>query len=255
MSRLEYKYLVPIVDLSAVRQALAPFVEADKYAQEAGNYTVRSIYFDTSNLGYYYQKEAGLQYRKKLRLRGYNTQRADSLVFLEIKRKRDMSITKDRSPLYYRCIRELFASGDIESYILTTPDFPQAAEEARRFFYHLYRYRLHPIVLVVYEREALSLKFDSSLRLTLDKYLRSRLYPTAEELFDEQGLLPSLSGYFVLEIKFAERFPSFLLNILENFRLERMAISKYNICLETHRLPWKASRRSVLAMANPLHFK
>lgn len=255
MSRLEYKYLVPLADLDAVRQALAPFVEVDGHAHQAGNYTVRSIYFDTPGLDCYYQKEAGIQYRKKIRLRGYNRQEADSLVFLEIKKKSDMAITKSRSPFLYRHVRDLFASGDVESYALETPEFPRAVEEARRFFFHVYRYALYPLALVVYEREAFYFKFDSSLRLTFDKYLRSRLYPAVEELFDEGDLRPSFPGYFILEIKFAERFPSFLPNLRERFHLERTALSKYTICLETHQLPWRASRQSVLALASSRYFR
>jgi hypothetical protein len=252
MKRLEYKYLVPVEDLAALRGALAPFVEADGHARQPGGYTVRSIYFDTPALDCYHQKEAGLQRRQKLRLRGYGAQQPQSLAFLEIKRKDDMAISKSRCPVPYRQIRALFASGDVGAHVPETPGFPRAAAEARGFFFHLYRRALRPTVLVVYEREAFYQHFDPSVRLTFDKELRSRLYPAVEELFAEEDLEPSLAGHFILEIKFSERFPSFLRALLEEFRLERRALSKYTICLETHHLPWQGSRQRVLSLSRPL---
>lgn len=254
MGRLEYKYLVSLESLDALRGALSPFVEMDNHVRQAGGYTVRSIYLDTLALDYYHQKEAGLQHRKKLRLRGYGAPQAGGCAFLEIKRKSDMAVSKSRCPVPYQQIRALFASGDVDTHVLPVPGFPQAAEEARHFFYHVYRYALHPTALVVYEREAFYQGFDPTVRLTFDKQLRSRLYPEVEELFGDEELTPSLPGHFILEIKFSERFPSFLRAILEEFHLERQALSKYTICLETHQLPWKSSRQAVLALSSPPHF-
>ena len=50
MSKLEYKYLVPISLLDVLRNEVHPFVEPDPYAdkQQDGKYTVRSIYLDTT---------------------------------------------------------------------------------------------------------------------------------------------------------------------------------------------------------------
>ena len=114
MSRFEYKYLVPIKKLSRLRQALSPFVELDKHARnESGEYTVHSLYFDTYSLDYYYQKLAGIQHRKKIRIRGYNEQERDSLIFLEIKRKNNMEVLKNRAPLFFRHIRDIFINSDV----------------------------------------------------------------------------------------------------------------------------------------------
>lgn len=257
MSRLEYKYLVPLEALSRLRQVLSPFVEVDIYAQnEAKEYTVHSVYLDTFSLDYYYQKQAGVQHRKKIRVRGYNDENRDSPVFLEVKRKNNMVISKHRAPLLFKHIKDLFANGDVEQYVLNGDGAPDAVEDARRFFYHVYRHSLRPTILIRYEREAFFGKFNSSLRITFDKNIRSSPYPALEDLFRENGTVCSLSGHFVLEVKFHDTIlsiPSWLESILEEFHLERRALSKYTICLDTHRIPQTSSKPSSLAFPKSYH--
>lgn len=259
MSRLEYKYLVPLEELSRLRQAISPFVEADEYAQnETGEYTVHSVYFDTFSLDYYYQKVAGIQHRKKIRVRGYNERERDTPVFLEIKRKNNMAISKKRAPLLFKHIRDLFVIGDVEQYVLNGDGTPEAVEDARRFFYHVYRHALRPTVLIRYEREAFFGKFNSSLRITFDKNLRSSPYPALEDLFGADGAVSSLLGHFILEVKFHDcipSIPSWLKTILEHFNLKRAALSKYTICLDTHRIPRESSKLSTLAFSKSYHFR
>ncbi|MBI2501643.1 MAG: VTC domain-containing protein, partial [Candidatus Latescibacteria bacterium] len=97
-ARLEYKYLIPASALDLVRRRLEPFVEPDCHRIPGRDqYTIRSIYFDTRGLDYYYQKESGIQHRRKLRLRGYNQRIPSSRGFLEIKRKDDMAVSKARA--------------------------------------------------------------------------------------------------------------------------------------------------------------
>lgn len=261
MNRLEYKYLVPLEALSRLRQALFPFVEMDEYARnEAGEYTVHSVYFDTFSLDYYYQKEAGIQHRRKLRVRGYNEGERDSPVFLEIKRKNNMAISKNRIPVLFKHVRDLFVSGDVERYVGNGDGAPDAIGDARRFFYHVYRRSLRPAVLIRYEREAFFRKFNDSVRITFDKNLRSSPYPALEDLFREDGTSLSLPGRFILEVKLHEGIPSgagipsWLRAIMEDFKLERMSVSKYTICLDTHRMPRRSSKESSFALLKSCHF-
>ncbi len=236
--RLEYKYLVSSELLPRLREMVAPFVEIDAHAAAYGarGYTVRSIYFDTCALDFYHQKLAGVEARKKLRLRGYNGGGESSIVFLEIKRKHATSVTKNRAPVKYVHAPDLFASGDVARYVLARPDCPQAMEDARRFFFHVRRDALRPIVLIVYEREAYHGKFDSSLRITFDKNLRSAAHPAIDALFGEEKTRCAMSRYFVLEVKFSGRFPAWLGPIVGALSLRLEAISKYVICIDEHNM-------------------
>lgn len=234
LPRLEYKYLVPGELLPRLRRMIAPFVETDAHAVVYGarGYTVRSIYFDTRALDFYHEKLAGLEARKKLRLRGYNGNGARCVVFLEIKRKRATSVTKNRAPVRYVHVPDLFASGDVERYVLTHPACPRAMEDARRFFFYVRRDALRPVVLVVYEREAYHGKFDPSQRITFDKNLRGAARPTVDALFCEDEVRYAMPRHFVLEVKFSGPFPAWLRPIVGALGLRVEAMSKYVTCME-----------------------
>jgi hypothetical protein len=240
--RVEYKYLVPNESLSRLRGMIAPFVETDVHAVAYGErgYTVRSIYFDTCALDFYHQKLAGVKVRKKLRLRGYNGGHT--------------SIMKNRAPLEYAHLQNLFATGNVERYVLASQDFPRALEDARRFFFHFCRNALRPIALVVYEREAYHSKFDPSLRITFDKCLRSAIHPALDALFKEEEIRYLMPRHFILEVKHSGRFPSWLRSAVGTLGLRRQALSKYVIGIDRHGTLRGNAKRPALAFARPCHF-
>jgi hypothetical protein len=244
--RLEYKYLVRYSDLGALRAALKPYIEVDNVYNDVDEYTVRSIYFDTSKLKYYHEKIEGINIRKKLRIRGYNLQESESIIFLEIKRKHENYINKNRSPLKYYHLEDLIKTKDLESYVLTENGFTNSLDDAEKFLHHIYKRTLKPIVLVVYEREAFYSKFDKRLRLTFDKNLRFSLFPTMDGLYSDDKLNSAMPEHFIFEIKFGSGFPKWLSNILNEFNLSRMALSKYTICLEKEKMFNPANRRSLI---------
>ena len=253
--RLEYKYLVPNESLSRLRGMIAPFVETDVHAAAYGErgYTVRSIYFDTRALDFYHHKLAGVKVRKKLRLRGYNGGQESSIVFLEIKRKHVTHVIKSRAPLEYAHLQDLFATGNVERYVLVSQGFPRALEDARRFFFHLCRNALRSVALVVYEREAYHSKFDPSLRITFDKCLRSAIYPALDALFKEKEIRHIMPRHFILEVKHSGRFPSWLRSAVGTLGLRQQALSKYVIGIDRHGTLRGNAKRPALAFARPCH--
>ncbi len=176
MIRFEYKYLAPIELIGQLRFEVMPYVDYDEYASASklGEYTVRSIYFDNDRLQYYNDKVDGLEVRKKVRIRGYGAKDENSIVFLEVKRKKGVYVLKSRSALTFENLEKIFISKDFERYILSKP-IENAIESAKNFFYYVNVDNLKPIILVVYEREAYRGKFDDSLRITFDKNLRASL--------------------------------------------------------------------------------
>jgi SPX domain protein involved in polyphosphate accumulation len=121
LMRLEYKFLVPNDRIDELRSSISPFVLLDEYAaREVNNeYTVHSIYYDTMKLDDYHDKLAGIKIRKKLRIRGYNLQDVNSLAFLEIKRKYENHISKNRAPLLYSNLAEILKTSDYEKYLMS----------------------------------------------------------------------------------------------------------------------------------------
>jgi hypothetical protein len=235
--RYEYKYLVKNEHLPRLRQMVLPFVDRDKYAlkSEEGEYTVRSIYFETPGFDFYNEKVAGIPNRKKLRIRGYNQPEGATTVFLEIKRKYQVPSFKYRAPLRFEDAKMIFRGHAINEFVTNSPPYPEAETNARRFFFHIHNQQLRPTVLVVYEREAYQEKLSTSngLRITFDKNLRSAAYPALGDLFLETGIKPALTDHFVLEIKFNQSFPGWILPMIDSLSLKRQAVSKYVVCVDS----------------------
>jgi hypothetical protein len=240
MSRTEIKYLIPDRELPELRALIEPFVQLDPHGQgrEDKGYTVRSIYLDTPGLRYYQEKKAGIRVRRKLRIRGYNDLRSGDWVFLEIKRKIQNRVSKNRAPIHFEALANIFGSGDVDRYVLTNRHYPNSREDGRRFFYHIYRYGLIPTFSTVYEREAFFGRYDPTLRITLDRGLRGRAYPSLEDLGGNSFLRTVRPGHTILEVKFDTAFPRWLRSVLGRYDLRTEALSKYCLCAEISGRQW-----------------
>ncbi|MFQ5638145.1 MAG: VTC domain-containing protein [bacterium] len=250
--RLEYKYLVSTDLLQSLRSDLMPFCEEDRFTGtgEIKEYTVRSIYFDTLNLDYYFDKIEGHPYRKKVRVRGYNDLQPKSDIFLEIKRKFQNYISKNRAVVRYCKLEELLRTGDVSRFVLPGHGQTMLLEEAKRFFFHVKSRFLQPVVLVVYDREAFFCKFKKGLRITFDKNIRTLSSPVLGDLFQEDHLRLIKPKHFVLEIKFSKGFPKWLQEMIQRYGLKQVPFSKYNMCIDNLRV-CQPKARSVISRRLP----
>jgi hypothetical protein len=232
--RFEYKFIVPHAQLDELRAELRPFVEYDQYAAQRENhhYTVRSIYFETPRFDCYHEKVDGLKVRRKIRVRAYNAPEADSVAFLEIKKRIDQRGAKHRSMVRAEQLGALFAEKDLQRYVLPGRNADEALDDAQRFFYHVERRVMKPVVLVTYEREAFQGKVDQTLRVTFDKHLRYMAFPALDDLFEEERLQYVAPRFFILEIKFDRGYAAWLQQIVQKHNVVHTRLSKYTTALE-----------------------
>jgi hypothetical protein len=249
--RREYKYLVPICRLDRLRADIQPYVETDCHAakRDGLQYTVRSIYYDTPHLELYRDKIEGTQARMKLRIRAYEEEQPDSVVFLEVKRKDGEFIYKHRAPLLQTHVAQFLTSHDVDRHIITALGDGNAKADARRFLFHYCGRSLRPTLLVIYEREAYTSRFDPRLRITLDKNLRSTPFPSLDMLYDEAQSRCVLRGSCILELKFCASLPAWVHRAVERFGLQRSAVSKYTVCLDSQRRCVRSAPAAILASA------
>lgn len=250
--RYELKYLVPNSQLSELRNALMPFLNYDKFAASRpdNEYTIRSVYYDSMKMDAYNDKEDGLKIRKKLRIRTYNELNDNSVAFLEIKRKNEQYISKNRALFRFADLDELLATGDIEQYILKRDE--KSLQDASRFMFHMHKSFMRPLINIIYEREAYFLKFDSDIRITFDKNVRSSTFRTFVDLFDEARTKTIIPGKFVLELKFHKQFTPSVQKILSSFNLTRMAVSKYVIGINADPALYLHTANKKLLFNNPV---
>lgn len=238
MLRYEYKYFVPCNMLEKLRNLVAPFMALDKHAlAHGGEYTVRSIYFDTNDFECYRYKIEGVKRRNKVRLRGYNGGNLDSKVFFEIKKKVDEPLFKNRASMTFEAAQRIISGEPVEEFVISSDRNPRELEDARRFMYHLHARRMKPVVTVIYEREPYVAKFDdkeNNFRITFDKNLRAVAFPSLDDLFEEKHPYIVNENFFILEVKFNVYMPSWIKSVVAALDLKKESASKYVLSLEAH---------------------
>jgi hypothetical protein len=233
--RYEHKYLVPMGQIDRLRKRVAPFLRLDRFASNSplGMYTVRSIYYDSPNFEMYYTKVNHLANRLKVRVRGYNVGSTETPVFMELKRKYEAPIQKNRAFLPLNVLQSLLNGGNFEDHLNEI----QNHDNARRFLYQVLSKNMRPVVNVIYEREPFSSKiFDpvNDFRLTLDLNLRGVPYPALADLYKEDGARYVHPGFFIMEVKFNQYCPAWVKPILEELMLYKEPASKYVGCIDVN---------------------
>ena len=227
--RFEFKYLVSERKLDDIRRALKNFVISDPYALSSKNgvYIVNSLYFDDLNLSSYFEKLAGLKARKKFRIRTYeNSLNKNSQVYLEIKRRDEVVIFKDRSLVPFKSVLMGLEDGSYEKLI-----GHGEKDVTNQFVSYFIKNSLKPNVLISYCREAYLDSKNYSFRITIDQDLSA--VRSHDISFDRSGLFKILPGYVILEAKFNRIMPAWFGPVIRSFNLDRTSFSKYCFGLES----------------------
>lgn len=225
--RFEFKYLITPEQEREIKKRVYPYMESDVFASQTvdKSYQVNSLYFDSPRLFYYHQKIDGVQRRKKIRIRTYrNNGVFVPYGFLEIKRKHDAVILKDRFVLENRAWRLFVQPGSAGTMLAAGADQYQRKVMEEYLWEQTLR-MLAPAVLVIYDREPCLGKMNKNVRITFDKRIRAKL---TDDPFYGGADTTDVSGRMtVMELKFTGTLPFYIANVIQEFNLERIAYSKY----------------------------
>ncbi|MFA4833297.1 MAG: polyphosphate polymerase domain-containing protein [Patescibacteria group bacterium] len=221
--RFEFKYYLPKNKADKIIPALLRHMNWDPYIAERDEdyYYVNSLYFDSPTFGCFFDKESGVADRKKLRYRFYNDISKESPIFLEIKRKRDALVVKDRVSLNGFECQKTKLDQVLKKIKKQNPENKFLDE----LIWFKCRNSMRPKLFVRYKRKAFIGKLDSKLRVTFDYDIKtqksSSLTPNPQKLIDvyKDGV--------VIELKYNNILPNWLHGIIQQFDLGRLAYSKY----------------------------
>ena len=217
--RYENKYIITTGEYLTLSTRLKALMSPDENIQnEAGEYFIRSLYFDDEFQSGLTDKREGALMREKFRIRFYNFDK--SFIRLESKQKHNFLTKKESAKLTYEEVRNIL-DGDIW-------DLYNSDDELLRNFYLKSRLRhLRPKVIVDYVREAYTFM---DVRITFDKNIRSANYQT--NLFSKGVITyPCLaSNQMVLEVKYDDELPYAIAKLLQPLSASQTAFSKYDMC-------------------------
>ena len=219
--RHEYKYLISKADAELLKRRLPYIMERDPHAGPTGQYTIRSLYFDDFSGTAYYDKVDGVNYRAKYRIRFYNYD--PSILKLEKKEKLGNLTRKTAQTITKNDARAL-------EFALTggCPDTRDGLVEELRI--QFVSQGLRPRVLVDYDRTPFICR-DGNTRITLDENVRTRPY-IAHLFASPRAMVPAMDAdQVILEVKFDDFIPQYLLDALADIPRVNMAISKFAMCM------------------------
>ncbi|MFZ5820265.1 MAG: polyphosphate polymerase domain-containing protein [Chloroflexota bacterium] len=255
INRFELKYLITLGQAERFKSALRAYMTPDEHARD-GRYALTSLYYDSPDLRCYWEKEYGLRFRRKLRIRRYETDdplTEESPVFVEIKQRVDRVTQKRRAVLTYGGALRLCNDRQLPDHY--APEDQAVIEEIYAF---LWRYNLRPTSIVHYDRQAfIGAEFDPGLRVTFDTALAFQSHRL--RLHEDVSSLPMLPpSHAVMEIKVNEHIPFWLTELIAAHNLKMIRVSKYCRSIEAAQsmpsLRWRnlPAERSEDALASSL---
>ena len=226
--RIEYKYFVPWQIKGQMLRDIKLFVDNDRnLISDRESYSVASVYFDNYFYKCYDDKEAGLQFRNKVRIRFYPDSEGKFFANLEIKGKRFDKGFKIKHLLDQELVELILENRNIS-------EIKHAALNRDDGLIDTINYvkseNLFPVLRIDYQRLARIGRADKDVRITLDQDIKC----CASSCLDDRPNLPiPMNGNLlsVLEIKSRDYIPFWLNKILDKYGCQRMAISKYGMAV------------------------
>lgn len=217
--RHEFKYFISYYQYLILKSRLGQVLKLDPNADSDGDYLIRSLYFDDVYDSALFEKNFGVNIRKKYRIRTYNY--SNNTIKLERKFKVGQYVCKQSDKL----TKEEYSSimNNNLNFLIESPGVVK-----KDFFLNIKNKILRPKVIVDYEREAY-ISDISDVRITFDKNLRVAY--SSNDIFDKniatQCIVPM--PRLILEVKYNEFMPSHIGDLLK-INGELTAISKYVFC-------------------------
>ena len=218
--RHELKYVISAGQLAMLQHRMGHLMPMDRHAQQAGEYNIRSLYFDDYSDNGLKENEDGTDPREKFRIRIYN--HSSARITLECKRKERGKTHKTSCPLTLEQAKLLMQGK-------TVPDIGGQPPLLRKLTMQMLTRRLRPVVIVEYDRVPYVYK-NGNVRITLDKNISSStaVQDFLEDRIPKRPVMPV--GHQLLEVKFDEYLPDHLYRSLQLNSLRQTAFSKYAIC-------------------------
>lgn len=223
MYRVEDKYCCTAQDMYQLQHRLDAVLWADSNENTINGYQVISLYFDDLADSCLNAVREGSYSRLKYRIRIYNN--SFDRISLEVKEKQGSRIYKKARSITEKEMHQLIQGECISaSFSLEDPAF--------MFNLAIQTKALRPKVIVAYERKAYIYP-SGNVRITFDRNIRASSQIAA---FGSKKISydPLREQDAVLEIKYDEFLPEFILQLLEQNSMQQTACSKYRLCRERY---------------------
>ena len=230
--RYEMKYMLTRRQADRLLRVMAPYMALDQY----GRTTICNLYFDTDSYRLIRRSLEKPAYKEKLRVRSYGTAKADSPVFVELKKKYEDVVYKRRVSLPNSEARAWLERGETPE---SSGQIVREIDYVRGYYDHI-----RPVVFLSYEREAFYSKDGSDFRVTFDENILCREdHLTLTEGAWGERLLPE--GMVLMELKTPGGIPLWMTRFLSENHIYKTSFSKYGTAYQNLIFPERRGKEGV----------
>lgn len=222
-NRHEIKFVIDWRQYLSIKKEIQRYCRVDKYVPERQeNYRITNLYYDSPDMQSYMESTDGDQIKRKIRLRSYSN---TDCVFIELKEKYGQILSKKRFMTSLEKAYQFMNSSDVEGVFGTR--LPENEKSTlREIGYITQRFKMRPKVVVSYIRQPFVSIYDYNTRVTFDYDVRFRDYDLCvEKTGGGKRLLPSEN--FIMEVKYNNSQPRWLIPILNRYNVKLQKMSKY----------------------------
>ncbi len=237
IKRYELKYTITESLAHEIRDYIKNHFSLDIYVPPGKDgYFVNSLYFDTSDLRFYYDTKHRKVTRYKPRARYYG-KKATDFIWTEIKYRNYSVVWKNRQKISTSTWKKLYYPMESDQ---KKPKFKNGLDSFEDI---IYWYDAKPAIHVRYFREPYVTDLEKYGRVTFDRNLTYRNMSGNMDLaYNEEDMIyyddPVTSKHFespvILEIKVETLVPFWAINIIKKFGLMQRPFSKYCHGIENH---------------------
>jgi hypothetical protein len=224
--RREIKYIIREDVALAIRSYLSSYLEPDEFAanKPENSYSVHTLYLDSNHLATYRAANTGERNRFKLRIRYYD-ENPSSPVFFEIKRRINEGIVKQRARVKREAVHSLLVGAS------PTPGHLYSWNERQwtdllDFWQLVQCIDAAPRAHNAYLREAY-VNSEATVRVTIDRAVRMGPEFGGELSLAMDEAIEVFPHVVILELKFTDRMPTWLIEMVRGFELKSSGAAKY----------------------------
>ncbi len=215
--RREIKYKLTIPQYYHLSHKFSKLLMEDSHNGDNG-YMIRSLYFDTLNDNDFYEKEDGVDLRRKIRFRCYSPN--SSTALLEMKQKQGVQQRK-RSHLLDRHDVMRCINGDL------SPLIEQDTEFTAECFGLMSRQFYRPKAIIEYHRKAFVAK-ENNIRITFDRDVKAT-NSCGDFFSDNLSLKPAMDpGVVIMEVKYDGFLLSYIKDLIRVADASPLSAGKYS---------------------------
>ncbi|MEO7931584.1 MAG: polyphosphate polymerase domain-containing protein [Chthoniobacterales bacterium] len=250
LDRYELKFLIKQEEKSRLLDEMSACLRPDMTGGSSF-YPIVSLYYDTPQRDFYWEKHEGLRSRRKVRVRVYGSEDSGipPTTFIEVKHKHEGRGVKRRAQLPLESAMAI-GRGEMPDCNLSYGE----QKVAREVVSMVQNRQIAPVCVLRYERQAFAgLEDETGLRVTFDTgitYRMNELEPVPDDRRFTQRILDD--DHAIMEVKVWGVVPYWLSVVLGRHGCMARSFSKYCSALEASDPVLQQQRSPLRAARTPL---